>query len=88
MPGYRAWKLASRSDRIGSAQPLTMPTATWPRTSPVSSSIATRAPPAASSAARANGSTAAPASVRADRPARPVQQRLPELAFQPPDLAR
>ena len=70
-PGYRWWKPASSSARTGSAQPLTMPTVTCPRTRPASSSTASRAFATASRAARANGSTADPASVsRTDRPDR------------------
>jgi len=57
--------------RSGSAHPLTMPTATCPRTRPASSSTARRALATASRAARANGSTADPASVsRTERPER------------------
>jgi hypothetical protein len=62
-PGYCLWKPARSSATTGSAQPLTMPIVTCPRTRPARSSTARRAPATASRAARANGSTAAPASV-------------------------
>ena len=56
---------------MGSAQPLTMPTVTCPRTRPASSSTASRALATASRAARANGRTADPTSVsRTERPDR------------------
>ncbi len=70
-PGKRSWNSASNSGRVGSEHPLTIPTATCPRTRPTSWSTARRALVTASRAARANGSTAAPTSVsRTDRPER------------------
>ena len=63
-----------------------MPTETWPRTSPLSSSTASRQLATAESAARACGRTAAPAAVEPNRAGRAVQQGLAEFPLELADL--
>ena len=59
---------------------------TCPRSRPVSSSTAVRTPRAPASAARACGSTAAPASVNVTAAPAAVEQLDAELTLQPPHL--
>jgi hypothetical protein len=63
MAGCARWKPSIMSAIATAGQDVIVPIATRPRTSPVSSSTACFDPATAPSAARANGSTAAPASV-------------------------